>query len=100
MDNKEYIDRAPFIEDLTAMKKEYDAISIDGMIKALKEAPTADVAPVVHSEWVMIPVNGVARYRCGNIDCCRLMPFGCSPGELGFCPHCGARMDGGKHETD
>lgn len=36
------IDADIFIRDLTAMKKIYDAIELDGMIKALKEAPTID----------------------------------------------------------
>ena len=36
------IDADVFIRDLTAMKKVYDAISLDGMIKALEEAPTID----------------------------------------------------------
>lgn len=43
-----YIDADEIIKDLTAMKSMYDAIALDGMIKALNEAPTADVveAPV------------------------------------------------------
>lgn len=36
------IDANIFIRDLTAMKSMYDAITLDGMIKALKEAPTID----------------------------------------------------------
>lgn len=45
-----------------------------------------------HAEWVGIPVNGTWRYRCGNIDCCRLIPFGCEPHELNYCPYCGTKM--------
>ena len=47
------------------------------------------------SEWVMIPVDGVARYRCGNINCCLLIPFGAQPSEMAYCPNCGAKMGGG-----
>ena len=36
------IDANVLIKDLTAMKSAYDAISLDGMIKALKAAPTID----------------------------------------------------------
>ena len=46
----EYKDITPFIRDLTAMKQAYDAIGLDGMIRALNDAPAADVAPVVRCE--------------------------------------------------
>ena len=49
----------------------------------------------IKSEWVMIPVDGVARYRCGNINCCRLIPFGAQPSEMAYCPNCGANMKAG-----
>lgn len=39
------------IKDLTAMKRVYDAIELDGMIKALKEAPTIE-AETVKQEWI------------------------------------------------
>ena len=49
------IDADVFIRDLTAMKKMYDAIELDGMIKALKEAPTID--PVIRCRDCAIPHN-------------------------------------------
>ena len=64
----------------------------------IETLPTADVVEVKHSEWVMVPVSGVANYRCGNIDCCRLIPFGQMPSDLPYCPYCGAKMDGGNAE--
>lgn len=47
-------------------------------------------------EWVVIPVDGVFNYRCGNINCARLIPFGTTPQEMKYCPYCGARMKGGE----
>lgn len=47
----------------------------------------------IHMRWTGISVNGVWSYRCGNIDCARLIPFGCDPNELDFCPYCGAKAD-------
>jgi hypothetical protein len=44
------------------------------------------------SEWVAIPINGVLTFRCGNIDCARIIPFGCYPDQLKYCPYCGAKM--------
>lgn len=46
-DKKSLIDINPIIRNLTAMKSMYDAIALDGMIKALEEAPTVDAVEVV-----------------------------------------------------
>lgn len=43
MAEKEYIDKKPIVRDLIAMKREYDAITLTGIIKALQDAPAADV---------------------------------------------------------
>ena len=47
MSKKRLIDANVPIRDLTAMKSMYDAIALDGIIKALKEAPTVDAVEVV-----------------------------------------------------
>lgn len=69
--------------------------------KSIKEAPAADVAPVVHGEWE-IAVNGedIACSVCGGTEPWvgtvddDLIPF-----KSDYCPNCGALMDGGeKHE--
>lgn len=93
MDEKEYIDKSPLIRDLTAMKSEYDAITLDGIIKALKEAPAADVAPVVHGEW------NEDKYPFCNVcmECGLVIDRTCiknNSGKLNYCPNCGAKMDG------
>lgn len=65
-----HIDAEPIIKNLTAMKSAFDAIELDGMIKALKEAPTADVVEVVRCkdcrhfrEHRYIP-TGVPNFYC------------------------------------
>lgn len=92
MAEKEYIEKSPLIRDLTAMKSAYDAISLDGMIKALQEAPAADVVEVVYAEWV--------DCRNGNGTCshCRVRQKAVydDDNEQHYCGHCGAKMDGGK----
>lgn len=65
----------------------------EALVKAIDYAPAVDAEPVTHSEWVWIPVAGVMTFRCGNIDCARLIPFGCQPSDLNYCPYCGAKMD-------
>ena len=44
---KRLIDASVLIRDLTAMKSVYDAITLNGIIKALKEATTVDAVEVV-----------------------------------------------------
>ena len=51
---KRLIDINPIIGDLTTMKSMYDAIALDGMIKALEDAPTVDVADVMRGMWISV----------------------------------------------
>lgn len=55
-----------------------------------KDTPTADVAPVVHGEWITI--DGISRCsECGYIPAydSAIDDLFYSP----FCPNCGAKMD-------
>lgn len=54
--------------------------------------PPASVKKEIYTEWVGIPVDGVWRYRCGNIDCCKLIPFCCEQYEFKYCPYCGLKV--------
>ena len=51
---KRLTDVNPIIRNLTAMKSVYDAIALDGMIKALEDAPTVDAADVVRGMWISV----------------------------------------------
>ena len=85
------IDADVFIRDLTAMKKMYDAIELDGMIKALKDAPTIDT--VKHGKWIFDGKRikgGVDWWHCSE---CLAMENGVYAGKP-YCSNCGARMDG------
>ena len=59
-------------------------------LKAIKNAPALDVAPVVHARW--------QDHNCTN--CFAMCVTARSPQgwliniETPYCPHCGARMDG------
>ena len=84
---KRLIDASVIIRDLTAMKSMYDAIALDGMIKALKEAPTVDAVEVVHAKW---KVECKDRLKCSNCGFGRNTET-----QLGwnYCPRCGAKME-------
>lgn len=53
----------------------------------LKNAPTADVAPVVHGRWV--PFHSQAA---GDIQYCSACEIGFAA-RMKYCPNCGAIMD-------
>ena len=79
-----YIDRA-----------EYCGARMDGgdnaVVSDFEAIPAADVAPVVHGQWIDNGANGYkwafVCSRCGYVDG---HPF---DDRHNFCPNCGARMD-------
>ena len=67
----------------------------------LDKTPRADVAPVIHAHWTR--VNDAENvYMCDGKDgcgCCIQVTRGTPiDNDLGFCPHCGAKMDGKENE--
>ncbi len=102
--NKEYIERESLIEDCDATISNIQFTSpyqddIDTMVSGMErirdmidEAPVADVAPVVHGEWIPIVSyfwgKPDGRYYCSE---CRQVVNG----HDNFCSNCGAKMDGG-----
>ena len=89
----EYIDRKRAIVDacnsLELYPSEYAKLE-----DALNKIPAADVAPVVHAEWIGKPIAGYSNVRCSN---CRSV-YSYNSGRWNYCPNCGAIMDGGKHK--
>lgn len=54
----------------------------------IADAPTVEVAPVVHGEWVNEYIN-----RYGHpCHCCSVCGFHASHQDKNFCPECGADM--------
>lgn len=51
------VDAEPFIRDLTAMKSMYDAIALDGMIKALEDAKALCAEDVLSEMVISVNVN-------------------------------------------
>ena len=75
--------------DVDELIAEYDRVHIGvagGARKLMVEAPTADVAEVIHARWIICS-DGYYPY-CSN---CKNEPFS---GKMSkYCPECGARMD-------
>ena len=59
--------------------------------KTIEEAPTIDAEPVRHGRWVDRPtaIKYISHSECSTC--------GSWQGEnwMNYCPHCGAKMDGG-----
>lgn len=59
----------------------------------IADIPAADVAPVVHARW--IPFHSETA---GDIQYCSNCKIG-NAAKSDFCPHCGAKMDGGDSDA-
>ena len=61
------------------------------IIDRIENAPTADVVEVKHGEWI----KGGSHYGCS--ECCTSILYNIWGYECysDYCPHCGAKMDGG-----
>ena len=62
----------------------------------IREMPAADVAEVVHGQWYMLDDCANAGVYCS--DCGRRVhreEFEYKKLRSKYCPHCGAKMDGG-----
>ena len=73
----------------------------EGAATLLEDIPAADVVKVVHGGWKklrgMAPPEYHGRHICSE---CGRMAREWKMHEIltDYCPHCGAKMDGGKHE--
>jgi hypothetical protein len=89
----EYIARGAFI-------KAVNDIPMWGSVAAMlaDSIPAADVAPVVHGRW--ISVAGKRDRICSR--CLHNEPYKNADDNaevFEFCPHCGAKMDGGDSDA-
>lgn len=96
MAENEYIERNALLDDLDAAMKNSGMGYVVGqtMKRYIKRVPAADVAPVVHAEWV------VEEERTGNYSHCSRCGIRCQgyAPNYKFCPNCGAKMDGERKE--
>ena len=68
----------------------------DSLMEEIKAIPSADVAPVVHGRWVLLDECYNEGVYCSA--CHKKVYKKCYANQKiksKFCPHCGAKMDGG-----
>lgn len=95
-DEMEYIAREALLEQLKAMES-YNTSPMyrrgyDDCVEAILKAPAADVVPVVHGWWNATETCSL----CGEKSTEGLDATTWNYWLPNYCPHCGARMDGGE----
>lgn len=98
--NNDLISRSALLE---AIEKNhppfYDGQDIaDWQEKCIKEAPAVDAEPVRHGEWSNYRINGYDGLHPVYETQCSLCG-GYARFTYRYCPHCGARMDGGNERV-
>ena len=95
----EYIEKRKVIERFQKIKKSgvslRDAAYLDGVMAVLDAFQPEDVAPVVHAEWIKRSFIS-ADVFCS--ECHTLETTKDSNYKSKYCPHCGAKMDGGAED--
>lgn len=92
------IDRHALLENsdvFTMHTKEYGSIEVIP-VDAVGDAPTVDAVPVVHGRWVLQRYYG--GMRKGMVSRIICSECGYPNEKTNYCPHCGAKTDGGNED--
>ena len=80
--------------DFSMLKNDFDRARAKVMVMA---TPTADVAEVRHGEWIEVD-DGVLIGDGKHLECSECHIWKKDKQKSNYCPHCGAKMDGGGRE--
>lgn len=93
---RNYLRKMAMFETAYTMETETDAAIV---LRMIDDAPTADVAPVVHGQWILErePNGKPYCFHCSVCD----SDYHCIGIVVAsdYCPNCGARMNGGKNDA-
>ena len=92
------IDADQFI--LTLMDAVLSSVDEDTILDLVDSIPTVDAVPVVHGRWEMRPTGRMTDTGPEYKAYCTVCNEPNKQYQPPFCPHCGAKMDGGAgHEA-
>ena len=99
----EYIKREAVLRAVHGQRSPCRSPAQNRMLDCLKAAviriSAADVAPVVHAEWVVCGDGDNVPWMCSHCGKTTAHKYKVIYGK--YCPNCGAKMDGGAdHEDD
>ena len=86
----EYIEREAI--KAAVRKRLNNSLIIGWLISIINEVPTANVAPVVHGEWVVCGDGDNVPWMCSHCGKTTAHKYKVMYGK--YCPNCGAKMDG------
>lgn len=94
MAEKEYIEKASFLERMKKTPRYFD-VKFD-----IEQEPAADVVEVRHGEWIDKPTGAYGRMQSWCSACGKHSGIGGieSNRHKPYCPNCGAKMDGERKE--
>lgn len=83
----------------SASPQEIPYLQAAKVLREASDAPAADVAPVVHGDWIPC-FDDENRWRQGFAQCsnCGRERYACTIRNVNYCPNCGAKMDGGDND--
>lgn len=91
----EYIERETAVKAVLRERKPENSVAQNRKLSIIQRElvtiPAADVAPVVHGEWVLFRRSITGAYSLYYCSACRAGGMVKS----NYCPDCGAKMDGG-----
>lgn len=90
----EYIDRKVLKNDIATSTEPFNTGSV---FRAINRQAAADVAPVVHAEWVVCGDGDNVPWMCSHCGKTTAHKYKAIYGK--YCPNCGAKMDEGDDNT-
>ncbi len=95
----DYIDRAALgigLCNRDVFENKSYADGWNAAVKILMKAPAVDVQEVKHGEWKLCYEDWRRQIAGDECSACGFQHYGTCISHYHYCPHCGAKMDGGK----